>query len=716
MPPSEYGKEALETGVVLQPYEIQAVLGVGGFGITYLAKDRNLKQLIALKEYFPNEVARRLPDNRVVVRAEGMKKHFDWGKSRFLLEAQILAQFRHPNIVRVLTLFEANETAYMAMDFEKGRNLAEILDQRRTLEERELKAIVLPLLSGLEELHGQGFIHRDIKPENIVIRDDGTPVLIDFGAARNAMGNRSRALTTLLTPGYSPLEQYYSTADDQGPWTDIYAFGGVLYRAITGEAPCESALRTSSALSGQNDPLTPAATIGLGRYSRQFLQAVDKALSVLEKDRPQTVAQWRDMLLDVEDTRPGDGTPPLENVVKQQPEGMPSSETAHRTTEPFLLYIDEAAQRRMMENARHDERPGGYGHVVVVSDNVEHVRGDCAKLAASGSREFKAFARGRQALRYLRDNQVDVVLCDAGLRDMAGLSFLHYASQHQRLLPVVLTAHAAERGYVLDAISQGAAGFLKRPISEEDMARQFLQLWQITSFYGVEQNRLRQAQVLLRKGKLGEALESYQAAGRMVEEPRDYYESGFCMLLENNFGEAMVAFKRAARIILLAMESSKGQAAVRSAQGQAKKAKVANLFAARMLARLTRLEETKQLFVNIVKSKSHIPNPFNTLGVALRKQNDFSGATYAYRKALEAEPENARVQYNLARVLASSLKHDEALERVLHVLHLDPSLQPARQLYKLITGTSWKDEGAQRASGTGDERPSPGNMQPLLDD
>ena len=227
MPPSEYGKEALETGVVLQPYEIQAVLGVGGFGITYLAKDRNLKQLIALKEYFPNEVARRLPDNRVVVRAEGMKKHFDWGKSRFLLEAQILAQFRHPNIVRVLTLFEANETAYMAMDFEKGRNLAEILDQRRTLEERELKAIVLPLLSGLEELHGQGFIHRDIKPENIVIRDDGTPVLIDFGAARNAMGNRSRALTTLLTPGYSPLEQYYSTADDQGPWTDIYAFGGV---------------------------------------------------------------------------------------------------------------------------------------------------------------------------------------------------------------------------------------------------------------------------------------------------------------------------------------------------------------------------------------------------------------------------------------------------------------------------------------------------------
>jgi len=700
---TEYGNEALDAGVVLQSYKIQAILGKGGFGITYLAMDQNLKQQVALKEFFPNEVAMRLRDNTVTARSEAMVPHFDWGKSRFLLEAQILAQFRHPNIVRVLTLFEANNTAYMAMDFERGRNLAEVLDDRNTLGEAELTALVSPLLSGLEALHVQGFIHRDIKPENILIREDGTPVLIDFGSARNALGNRSKGLTTLLTPGYSPLEQYYSTSDDQGPWTDIYAFGGVLYRAITGDTPPESALRTSSALSGQNDPLVPAVTAGLGRYSRHFLEAVDKALNVLEKDRPQSVEEWRAMLLPEMEATPASAAPLPSSPAAQppgQPPGLPTDKqpartTQPRTTEPLLLYIDEDMRRRLKENASHDEKPGAFEHVLVLADSMEHVRSDCAKLAAAGSASFKALARGRQALHYLVDNHADLVLCDASLRDMAGLSFLHHASQQHRLLPVLLVAHAAERSYVLDAVSMGAAGFLKRPISDEDMQRQLLQVWQITHFYGVERTRLLQARRLFRERKVDEALEIWESLADIIEEPQDHYESGYEALLEDQFGKAMVAFKRGARIIVLGLEALKGQAEAHTALGRDKKAKACNLRAARVLARLNRLEENKQLFVNILKNKGHIPNPYNTLGVALRRQGDYAGASQAYDKALKLAPEDPHVHYNMARVMASNLEHDEALERVEKALGLKPDLEPARQLYKMITGTSYAEAPAE---------------------
>lgn len=683
---TDYGNEALESGVVLQAYQIQAILGKGGFGITYLALDRNLKQQVALKEFFPNEVAVRLRDNSVAPRSENVKMHYDWGKSRFLLEAQILAQFRHPNIVRVLTLFEANNTAYMAMDLERGRSLAEILDEHQVLEEAELRALLGPLLSGLEALHGQGFIHRDIKPENILVREDGSPVLIDFGSARNALGNRSQGLTTLLTPGYSPLEQYYSTSDDQGPWTDIYAFGGVLYRAISGDTPPESALRTSSALSGQNDPLTPAVTVGLGRYSRQFLEAVDKALQVLEKDRPQSVEEWRSMLF-------ADPSPsPVFSPRKVVPEGRESEAPAPRKTEPFLLYINDDTRAQLQQNVLHGERAGVYEHVLVVADSMEHVRDDCAKLAAAGSGGFKALARGRQALRYLRENSVDLVLCDASLRDMAGLSFLHHMGQRHRLVPVLLTAHAAERGYVLDAVSLGAAGFLKRPISEDDMQRQLLQIWQITHFYGVEQTRLEQGRRLFSEHKHDEALEIWESVTNIVEEAREYYDSGFEALLENQFGQAMVAFKRGAKIAVLVMEAQMGQGQVHAAQGREKKAKACNLRAARGVARLRRLEETKQLFVSILKNKHHIPNPYNTLGVALRKQGDYAGAAHAYEKALQAAPEDARVHYNMARVLASNLEHDLAVERLEKALDLAPDLEAAKQLYKMISGANWEQE------------------------
>jgi len=285
--------DALPAQYRLHWYVLERVLGQGGFGITYLARDTNLDQSVAVKEYLPVDVATRRPDASVRSRTEDQTDRYRWGLDRFLREARTLARFDHPNIVRVLSVFEINNTAYMVMRFEEGENLAALLERRRTLPEEELRRIVLPILDGLELVHNAGFIHRDIKPDNIHIRADGTPVLLDFGSARLAHG-RSRTVTILVAPGYAPFEQYHSSGENQGPWTDIYGLGATCYRAIAGVEPTDAITRSRTELyQNQRDAMVPAVNVGAGRYSAVLLRAVDRALAFAEKDRPQSIAEWR---------------------------------------------------------------------------------------------------------------------------------------------------------------------------------------------------------------------------------------------------------------------------------------------------------------------------------------------------------------------------------------------------------------------------------------
>jgi hypothetical protein len=209
---------------------------------------------------------------------------------RFLEEARALARFEDaPSVVRVHDYLQANGTAYMVMALIEGTSLHALYRSEAPLAEARLKAIALPLLDGLQHVHRAGFLHRDIKPSNILIRPNGQPVLIDFGAARQALGGKSRSLTSIFTPGYAPFEQYSSTGR-QGPWTDIYALAATLYHGVAGLPPPQATDRV------RDDPMTPAATIGAGRYSKSFLAAIDHALDVTEADRPQDVVQWRRML------------------------------------------------------------------------------------------------------------------------------------------------------------------------------------------------------------------------------------------------------------------------------------------------------------------------------------------------------------------------------------------------------------------------------------
>ncbi len=278
-------ENTLPTGYVINEYRVDSVLGAGGFGITYLATDLNLKRQVALKEYLPVDVASRQPDHSISVRTSADSESFAWGLQRFLDEARTLASFHHPNIVRVMRFFEGNATGYMVMEFVAGEPLNGWIKPRRPLPQQALLDLVTPLLGGLTAIHNAGYLHRDIKPANVFIRADGSPVLLDFGSARLLNGGEA-GLTALVSPGYAPLEQYHAQGN-QGPWSDLYAFGGVMYWMITSAKPVEAAARV------RNDPMRPAAALlSSGLYSAPFLDAIDWALKPHEEDRPQNTTEF----------------------------------------------------------------------------------------------------------------------------------------------------------------------------------------------------------------------------------------------------------------------------------------------------------------------------------------------------------------------------------------------------------------------------------------
>jgi hypothetical protein len=285
-------ENCLPIGTRLADFEITGVLGEGGFGIVYMAFDHSLQRSVALKEYMPGVLAARASDNSIMVRAERHQETFNVGLKSFINEARFLAQFDHPSLVKVHRFWEQNRTAYTAMQYYDGRTIKDIVTQSPELvTEVWCKKVMKQILDALEMLYTMKILHRDVSPDNIIVQESGDAVLLDFGSARQIIGDRTRGLTVILKPGYAPVEQYAGDASlDQGPYTDIYALAAVMFFAIIKEPPATSIARMV------RDPVKPLAERGLPGYSQAFLAAIDKGLAVLAQDRPQTIDAFRALL------------------------------------------------------------------------------------------------------------------------------------------------------------------------------------------------------------------------------------------------------------------------------------------------------------------------------------------------------------------------------------------------------------------------------------
>ena len=282
--------QPLPEGYQLQNYRVASVLSSGGFSIVYLAYDEH-DQPVAIKEYLPSQLALRNQGDALPSICEENVAKFRYGMKCFFEEGRSLARLSHPNVVRVLNFFRANETVYMVMRYERGRTLQEHIRARRGLiRENFIRHVFTLLLNGLREVHSNKLLHLDIKPANIYIRNDGTPVLIDFGGARQTLSEDGVRLNPMYTPGFAPPEQYRKR-ELMGPWTDIYSTGASMFACLAGTAPQAADQRA------ERDRYVSATRLWAGKYSRQLLETIDWCLELDHLKRPQSVLELQKVLL-----------------------------------------------------------------------------------------------------------------------------------------------------------------------------------------------------------------------------------------------------------------------------------------------------------------------------------------------------------------------------------------------------------------------------------
>lgn len=286
-------RKALIPRTLLDCYQVVRLIGSGGFSLIYLARDRETQDEVAIKEYFPKRFGIRDDDDQVTVSEDKRMKSFYRGLKLFFLEARALANLSHPNIVKVRNCFLANGSAYLVMDYEPGKNLGTYIKKRQGgLSTNFIMTVFPPLLDALDQMHSQQHLHLDIKPGNIHLRPGGNPLLLDFGAVHEYSDASEKLKAQIITPGFSPVEQYYSKGNI-GPWSDVYAVGATMRACLDGKPP-----PTATELDAGKETLQPAIEKYSHRYPAWLLQAIDWAMELDHKTRPASAAELRDALLE----------------------------------------------------------------------------------------------------------------------------------------------------------------------------------------------------------------------------------------------------------------------------------------------------------------------------------------------------------------------------------------------------------------------------------
>jgi serine/threonine protein kinase len=286
-------RKALIPRTELDCYHIVRLIGSGGFSLIYLARDDETQDEVAIKEYFPKRFGIRDEENQVTVSEPARLNSFYRGLKLFFLEARALANLIHPNIVKVRNCFLANGSAYLVMDYEPGKNLGTYIKKRQGgLSTNFIMTVFPPLLDALNLMHTQQHLHLDIKPGNIHLRPGGNPLLLDFGAVHEVTESNEKLKAQIITPGFSPIEQYYSKGNI-GPWSDVYAVGATMRACLDGKPP-----PAATELDAGKEKLEPAIEKYPNRYPAWLLNSIDWAMEIDAQERPASAAVLRDALLE----------------------------------------------------------------------------------------------------------------------------------------------------------------------------------------------------------------------------------------------------------------------------------------------------------------------------------------------------------------------------------------------------------------------------------
>ncbi|EPR42682.1 response regulator receiver protein [Desulfovibrio sp. X2] len=342
-----------------------------------------------------------------------------------------------------------------------------------------------------------------------------------------------------------------------------------------------------------------------------------------------------------------------------------------------------------------------FDSVIILTDNETHAKRDKQSVLAFGPRVVRFFDKGSDAFDYLSRNRVDIIFCDSALADMDGVRFLRLLRQNMNLtrIPVVMVTLENRKTKVLDCISAGCAGYILRPYSMETFERHVKLALNVEAVCEIEEIQLEEARDMVSRGEFDDAIEAYEEVLSGQDEARKYYDMGCSFLFKRKYGKAIIAFKKAVKINALFAEAYKGLADAYKGKGDFDNYKLFLKKAAETHAQFDRLEETKELFIEILKYESGAPNPFNTLGVRLRREGDNVGALHAYDQAVKLTPEDENVYFNMSKAHYFMGNKGHALSTVRQALTRNPAFLEARKLYSLLTGEEWSVPALPSAQG-----------------
>ncbi|MDC0335431.1 tetratricopeptide repeat protein [Pseudodesulfovibrio sp.] len=344
-----------------------------------------------------------------------------------------------------------------------------------------------------------------------------------------------------------------------------------------------------------------------------------------------------------------------------------------------------------MAQKKKSKAYGAYQNVLILTNIEVHAKRDTTSIGSFGARDVKTFSNAVEAIDYIADNPVDLVLCDSSLDDMSGIKFTQIVRKNMsgRPLPIIMVTLENKRDYVLDSIAAGCIGYILRPYSIDTFEKYLILANQLDSYPEIEEMELQEAKDMVERGDFDDAIEAFEELISYQDEAQKYYDMGCQFMVQSKYGKAIVAYKKAVKINDLFAEAYKGLADAYKGKGDADACKKFLQKAADVHAQFDRLEETKALFIEILKYDSDTPNPFNTLGVNLRKQGDYPGALHAYRQALELTPNDENIYFNMAKALYFMGKLEEASNDVIMSLKMNPDFREANKLYQRIHGKPW---------------------------